>query len=255
MENKDLVQPGSKITVKKPFANILKKGDLLKPSEPNLSSPAKNPVRLPEHDNSYSCRTQAKTSLGDAESLVLATGGNIEIWESKSVIKFVVHGKSFPNLQDAEYAAHELNAGAKMWNDAKIGVTFEWVADIEEAAFVLVYGGNDGNTLARAFFPNTKDLNTMRVYSRAFDEDSKPFQSNIFAHEIGHVLGLRHEFAIEKESFDKAVLFGNKNPMSVMSYKFPPKIQPSDKKTTRILYGMEEGTDIEGFPLVRHFPG
>ncbi len=52
-----------------------------------------------------------------------------------------------------------------------------------------------GDTLARAFFPNAEDLNTVFVYKRAFDPDTVNYQSNIFAHEVGHIIGLRHEFA------------------------------------------------------------
>ncbi len=108
-----------------------------------------------------------------------------------------------------------------------------------------------GGTLARAFFPNTKDLNTMFVYKRAFDQDTVNFQVNIFAHELGHVLGFRHEFAPQEGG---AVLFGPRNPSSVMAYKFPPSIQPSDIASAKLLYQARDGSSIEGFPVDRIEP-
>ncbi len=240
-----LVNPKSEIKAR--FANTIKKGDLVKPDSITPNVPSK---KRGGHVKHYQCSTQAKSVPGE-QGLYLGWNGIVGTWKSKSVIKFVVHGAGFPNPDDAVYAAHQLNAGAKMWNDVDIGVTFEWVERLEDAAFVLAYGGNDGGTLARAFFPNTSDLSTMFVYSRAFDADTVSYQSNIFAHELGHVLGLRHEFA-QKEG--GSVIFGDENEVSVMSYEFPPEIQESDIENTRKLYKVQHGKKIGGFPVRRYEP-
>ena len=192
-------------------------------------------------------------------------------------------------------AAYRLNEAAQQWNSVELGVKFKWVDKLEDAEFVLAYGGgmtstseiqlvspthaipdlavvscqcsvdsnlhrilnlvrlgaDDGGTLARAFFPNTKDLNTVFVYKRAYDRDTVNFQANIFAHELGHVLGFRHEFAPQEGG---AVLFGPQNPNSVMAYTFPPSIQPSDVASARLLYQALDGSKIEGFPVDRIEP-
>ena len=73
--------------------------------------------------------------------------------------------------------------------------------------------------------------------------------SNVFAHELGHVLGLRHEFAIgdvrdrmtaSREGKD-AVRIDAPNEKSVMNYRAePPEIQQSDIDSTRKFYSMTE---------------
>jgi len=72
---------------------------------------------------------------------------------------------------------------------------------------------------------------------------------NVFIHELGHVLGLRHEFAIgdvrdemttDREG-EKAVRVDAPDPNSVMNYRNePPQLQQSDIDSTRKFYSMTE---------------
>ncbi len=59
------------------------------------------------------------------------------------------------------------------------------------------------------------------------------------------------EIEVKKELFwlqeGGAVLFGETNPNSVMSYKFPPVIQKTDKETVRRLYKLRDGDKIQNF--------
>lgn len=198
--------------------------------------------------SNYTCATQAKAR---PDQLFLGWNGKVTIWEDKTFVKFAAYAGGYPTSDHALYAAHRLYEATNMWNELELGVRFEWVGKLDDAEFVLAYGGDADGTLARAFFPNDEDLNTMFVYKRAFDADTVNYMANIFAHETGHVLGLRHEFAPE-EGDD--VLFGPKNPLSVMSYKFPPVIQETDKTSTKILYTLKGDSKIDGYPVVRVTP-
>ncbi|MCJ1425707.1 hypothetical protein MMC29_003607 [Sticta canariensis] len=292
----------------------------------------------------YTCTTQPKAQ---ANQFYLGWNGKVGIWEDKATVNFATYSSGYPSENHALYAASGLNAAqqlkkaTEMWNSVAFGVTFQWVDNLDDAEFVLAYGGEvetslffikgsalpcwpscldfqpalffidvaaskylrnlvvslmhfllaaspqatacspnmlegtqaqilkrgmcgaseAGDTLAQAFFPNTEDLNTVFVYKRAYDPDTVNYQANIFSHELGHALGLRHEFA-PQETNEKSVLFGQLNPFSVMSYNFPPNIQESDKEGIRALYQLSDSSVISGgsnsggiqFPVVRVKP-
>jgi len=73
---------------------------------------------------------------------------------------------------------------------------------------------------------------------------------NYLAHEIGHIYGLRHEFA--KKERNPSVQFGPTNTESVMNYNDIPVIQESDRIWLQKLYNPNER--IFDFQVERIFP-
>jgi hypothetical protein len=192
---------------------------------------------------SYMCVTQRTLS-----SIIIGMGKSIPRWK-KGKVKWAALKVGYPSLAHASYATYKLAQAADEWNSHNIGVTFEWVSRIDDAAFVLEYGGKKGNVLAEAFFPNSDPLNNLFVYKGAFTQENLPILKNIFLHELGHVLGLRHEFALKEEESWAAVRFGTANPISVMSYTFPPTIQQSDVADTKEFYDYA-GNEIGGINII-----
>jgi hypothetical protein len=204
----------------------------------------------------YNCITEREPDRHSVASIVVGIDNVAPRWKPGSTINFATYADGYPNASDAAYAAQRLIAAADEWNAAKIGVSFKWVQSIDDAAFVLQYGGDQGTVLASAFFPNSAVLNTLFVYAYAFDKTvsesprgsfrNYEIMKNVFVHELGHVLGLRHEFALDPETFEGegAVRVFGANPESVMSYQFPPQMQESDKTETRAFYR---------FPVIRDF--
>ncbi|KAH0542210.1 hypothetical protein FGG08_003332 [Glutinoglossum americanum] len=209
----------------------------------------------------YTCSTQKSMpqTVGSPNlaGIMLGLSVNIPRWKKGSTVKWAASYTGYPTLNHATYAASQLNAATEVWNSLDIGVTFEWVTDLEDAAFVLVYGGDQGTVLAESFFPNEEPLNTVFVYQGAFQPGSKNIQKEIFLHELGHILGLRHEFADRpfrgNPTEGGAIAFGERNEFSVMSYNFPPTIQESDKRDTRAFYDFT-GRSIGPYTIVDMIP-
>ncbi|KAK4223341.1 putative matrix metallo proteinase-11 protein [Podospora fimiseda] len=193
-----------------------------------------------------------KKNLG---AIIVGLNRECPRWVPGSVLKWVVLREGFKTPADADYAAQHLNMACQKWNELDVGVKFEWVKDAADASFALWFGGSQGNVLASAFFPNPNDLNMMLVYSAAFAMPKwKANLWKVFTHELGHVLGLRHEFALDKdpqtgevrEAF-KSVQLGPRNENSVMAYgRNPPEIQQSDVDSTKEFYALSE--DEQGNP-------
>jgi len=194
----------------------------------------------------YNCITQPNIS----SSIYVGWNGEIGLWDKDSIIHFCIRKNEFPTQQDVLFSTQALINATNSWNSKNIGVKFQFTTDINAATFMLTYGGDKGNVLASAFFPNSPIPNALFVYKLAFQPQYKNNQSNIFQHELGHVIGLRHEFAPQEGV--KSTLFGPLNPQSVMSYIFPPNIQQSDVDSTKLLY-TKDGS-IGGFPIKRHHP-
>ncbi|KAH6855463.1 matrix metallo proteinase-11 [Chaetomium sp. MPI-CAGE-AT-0009] len=170
----------------------------------------------------YNCVTE-RFNPSSVASIRVGFFREIPRWEPGSTIKFAAYAGGYPQPGDAEFAALRLWEAAQEWNSYKIGANFAWVGKLEDAAFVLEYCGNKGTVLASAFFPNSKPLNTLFVYQLALlpTDRFRGMLKNIFLHELGHTLGLRHEFALDPRRFEgDAVVYGSRNPKSVMSYVF-----------------------------------
>ncbi|KAJ5438451.1 uncharacterized protein N7458_009449 [Penicillium daleae] len=194
----------------------------------------------------YPCITQKPTPTAiagsiSATALQVGLGKDIPRWRTgpTKTVNFAVLANGYPKPELAFLAAKNLQEAANEWNTLELGVQFKWVYKIEDAAFVLTYAKEvSPGTLAEAFFPNNMDLNVLNVYPAAFEEGTMQYLKNIFLHELGHVLGLRHEFAPEKETGAnlESVQIGPRNPTSVMAYEFPPQMQPSDIDSAKAFY-------------------
>ncbi|KAI1655861.1 hypothetical protein F4813DRAFT_147127 [Daldinia decipiens] len=142
-------------------------------------------------------------------------------WKQKSEITFNVDRHSFrSNIEYARMANETLDAAVEKWNKGRFGVRFKRVEDHEEAVFQLIYSAGGGDVLATAFFPNTASIGRrLVVYEQAFIEvnDQYDLMTNLFCHELGHILGLRHERAQEKETSYPSVQWGDSNPLSIMN--------------------------------------
>lgn len=180
-------------------------------------------------------------------------------WAQDSVITYNVDSASFPTPETLDHTLSALGWATEEWNGVcKAYVRFERVANDSPAVFQLRYETKDKNTnsstLAQAFYPSPQSKHSQQraltVYSLCFKPEHYGHMRNVFLHELGHILGLRHEFAGEVEK-DKPVRLGSVDPCSVMNY-FDDwgqcRITEYDRDGLKELYELK-GSEYKGFQI------
>ncbi|RYP52439.1 hypothetical protein DL768_002405 [Monosporascus sp. mg162] len=169
------------------------------------------------HAGHHHCATQRRPDT----RLRVGTNGRIPRWKRGSTVTYIVRTESFPNPDMAAYTTGKLVEAVSMWEDK--GVKFQLVYRTCKATFQVVYqpADNHPDVYAEAFFPNNDSptKRTLIVYGLALKAGNRRYLANIFAHELGHIMGLRHEFAARSDSEETgSVLWGKENDSSIMNY-------------------------------------
>lgn len=205
---------------------------------------ANEPLNREEKTGSLPCVTQSS----DVTAALVVGGINkdqtIHLWEDNTILKWRMIDDTFDSQKDFTAAESAMFASTAAWNKiAPGGVRFERAASEDEASFQVVYSDRGDGALAIAFFPAeyTRKYSTVEVTATGLSDKNIGVLSNVMCHELGHVLGFRHSFALEKETSTQAGLFGNVDPNSVMSYMYPPKIDVHDVNDSRKAYEKFQG--------------
>ncbi|KAI1117976.1 hypothetical protein F5Y14DRAFT_292281 [Nemania sp. NC0429] len=249
-----------------PSAPFLSIGTHLTPSSvPDNHRRTSHPTPRVGH---YRCATQQRANA-TARARV-GHDGYIPRWQKGSTIKYIVREESFSNHRLATFTAAKAVEATFMWRG--IGVRFEQVYRDREATFQIKYRDSpsdyDPKVFAEAFFPH-EWRGTLFVYRSALEEGNRDYLANILAHELGHILGLRHEFAGDvirnetgetREAEAGSVPWGSKNENSIMNYFASPglcSVQEQDLEELREFYDfskeMYKGLRIRDFEP-RTFP-
>jgi hypothetical protein len=204
--------------------------------------------------------TTGDNAPDQVDSLVVGYGAIVPRWDVKTAgpakLQYLVAIDTFPSPSVAQIAAKEFQAAAESWNELELGVSISETTDQGAVNFNLVYKVNhpnlDRGMLAQAFFPHETNEEVI-VFKLALGPQYLPTLKNIFQHEIGHILGLRHELAVENEGLGAVQIF-EKNWNSVMSHNFPPKIQDSDRQQITEFYKLANGYMINDSPITDFQP-
>ncbi|RFU81828.1 matrix metallo ase-11, partial [Trichoderma arundinaceum] len=195
-------------------------------------------------------RYRCGTSMHGCDEVRIGCGDEIPRWCKGSELRYVLCAESFESLDVAASVADATARAISMWPN--VGVYFKQVARDEPAAFAIKYCGfrsRRRRVYARSFFPQDSP-GELVVYQDALDRAD--YLDNILAHELGHILGLRHEFAAEKEKDNRSVLFGSENDLSVMNYSdHPSKLQvgKQDCEELATFYAYKQAV-YGGLPIV-----
>jgi hypothetical protein len=192
-------------------------------------------------NNGIVCTTESIASNPSPESLVVeATDGFIPLWAHGSVLHWRFNFESidqYVNAEDLKNAFREPFAQAIfLWGDAA-PVRFREVT--ENADFEVHIDKFDrctpsGCTLASSFFPGP-GREKLFVYPKMFTQTTKE-QIDTLIHEVGHIFGLRHFFAGDREKKFPSELFGEQNPFTIMNYGNLSELTDSDKSDLSLLY-------------------
>jgi hypothetical protein len=180
-------------------------------------------------------------------------GNLLPRWKLGSTVTYSILKSSFPYDDWASFAQDALFEATNDWNSRDIGVKFGLVEQGESATFALKYRhyGAGPKHFAESFLPDSSHR-IMYVYRSAFHRECRQSMANLFRHEIGHILGLRHEDAGRREPGNPSVELDAGNIESIMNLTDINKINPiheSDVSAVRKLC-LLEGESFNGFEII-----
>jgi hypothetical protein len=136
----------------------------------------------------------------DSQSLVVNTvGGADDVW-SASQAQNLTYCVSDDFGADKSAMVSAMQSGAAQWEAASSGVTFTYVPSADasctvssSAVLFSVEPIETSQYIARAFFPSSPSSQQNVLVDDSIWTSGSWTPSNIIAHELGHVLGFRHE--------------------------------------------------------------
>ncbi|KAL7906239.1 hypothetical protein GGI35DRAFT_459135 [Trichoderma velutinum] len=202
--------------------------------------------------NTAAVRAKRKCATQSHGCAAVRVGWDSQIrrWCKGSELTYLICEESFPTKESAMAAKDAMKAAVAKWKGE--GACFKEVKRYESAVFAVVYEHRQrSDYLAYAFFPKAEPGEVL-LYPRIFAGDNENYLANILAHEVGHILGLRHEFAHQREAEVPSVRFGSEDPQSVMEYHEDlSKLQVTEKdlEGLREVYAYDQPV-YKGLPVI-----
>ncbi len=207
------------------------------------------------------CNTEGRghATPGDrppAELVLDATAGFIPLWRAGSILKWRFQERSFalaPDRDASRAAVVELMSEALLRWGSAAPVTFSHDTDLWDFEVVLRNAPDctpQGCVLASAFFPDA-GRHELVIYPTMF-EQVREEQIETLIHEFGHIFGLRHFFALVRETAWPAEIFGEHSPFSIMNYGSMSTLTEADLRDLTQLYRLARTgrlTNINGTPI------
>lgn len=219
------------------------------------------------HGNGVRCVTDKKghatpKDMSPVEIVVDASEGFVPLWDQGVKLRWKFAAGTLEKYRNPTAAAAAverlLGEAILAWGSA---VPIGFTKHVDATDFEIVMEAQDdcdpnGCVLASAFLPDSGQHH-LRLFPIFFRQPIEE-QVETMAHEIGHVFGLRHWFALVSEDAFPAQQFGSQSRFTIMNYGPDSRLTDTDRADLAALYQAAWSrrlTHINGTPikLVRPF--
>jgi hypothetical protein len=205
---------------------------------------------------------ETTTGDGPAKLLGISVEGKTLRWRPGKILSFYVARETFPDSAKYEIVRDRIRAATEDWM-AVCGIAFEYRSELDEkpanrstALFGISYVDVGGQFIAAAFFPDDPADRRMIIIDPSYFSPNLGFdKTGVLRHELGHVLGFRHEHirsgapaVCPGEPLYDTVELGDYDPRSVMHYfcggvgSAELEITELDRTGAQKLYGPPESS-------------
>jgi hypothetical protein len=211
------------------------------------------------YGSAYTCITQYpyQASIRALCLNVVGPGNLVARWAHGSKLSYFV---SSIGLDDVllDRIKTGMKGAADQWRTTSINISFEETPSKQDAVFLVELDPKlDASIFAKAFFPGDArqvlDLSPVML-----DDKHENHIANIFCHELGHVLGLRHDFRglVEQNvyrypapKFDQASIMNCENVRDLANFT----LSNLDRMNTHRFYDLPAGPHC-GFTIKDYIP-
>lgn len=178
-------------------------------------------------------RVRADPEVKKQGLIAVEVDGKILRWRRGKVLDYCVYRPTFNSDEEYQRVVDDMRFATADWS-AVCGIEFLYRPErdndpdlqLGELTFPVIRQNGGGNTIAMAFFPNDPvDQRFVTCFDGYYSEPSSFDPVGVLRHELGHVLGFRHEHIrpeapdfFNPEDTEHIHLLTDYDPQSVMHY-------------------------------------